>query len=176
MAGIKYAKKGDYMTKTGGGTNSAASMSYNYNPPGGGGGAGYSAPSATPSANEIKNTKSIKTKLKENVELSIKAGINPKSIIIDPGIGFGKNTKQNINLIKNGKKFKKINLPLMYGVSNKSFIGEILKIKDPKNRINGSIIFGLFCIENGANLLRVHNVKETVEMIKIWKEFRDVRN
>lgn len=118
----------------------------------------------------------IKTKLKENVELSIKAGINPKSIIIDPGIGFGKNTKQNINLIKNGKKFKKINLPLMYGVSNKSFIGEILKIKDPKNRINGSIIFGLFCIENGANLLRVHNVKETVEMIKIWKEFRDVRN
>ena len=60
MAGIKYAKFGDYMTKTGGGTNSSASMSYNCNPPGGGGGAGYSTSSAAPRANEKKTLKVLK--------------------------------------------------------------------------------------------------------------------
>lgn len=68
MAGIKYAKKGDYMTKTAGGTDSAASMNYNYNPPGGGGAAGYSTSSAAPSADEIKKTRSIKQKLKDSLE------------------------------------------------------------------------------------------------------------
>ena len=68
MAGIKYAKKGDYMTKTAGGTDSAASMNYNYNPSGGGGAAGYSTSSAAPSADEIKNTKSIKQKLKDSLQ------------------------------------------------------------------------------------------------------------
>ena len=68
MAGIKCAKKGDYMTKTAGGTDSAASMNYNYNPPGGGGAAGYSTSSAAPSADEIKNTKSIKQKLKDSLQ------------------------------------------------------------------------------------------------------------
>ena len=103
-------------------------------------------------------------------------GINPHSIVIDPGIGFGKTVKQNITLIKKAEEFSKLKLPLMYGVSNKSFLGEILKIKIPKNRTNASVVAACFCLNNGANLLRVHNIKETREMIKIWQELENVRN
>ena len=83
--GIRKARKGDYMTKTGGGTDSSASMSYNYNPPAGGGGAGYSTSSAAPSANEIKNTKSIKTKLKDSLE-NIVASKGSEGYETAPGI------------------------------------------------------------------------------------------
>ena len=120
--------------------------------------------------------KDIKTDLKNKVKTSIKMGINPHSIVIDPGIGFGKTVKQNITLIKKAEEFSKLKLPLMYGVSNKSFLGEILKIKIPKNRTNASIVAACFCLNNGANLLRVHNIKETKEMIKIWQELENVRN
>ena len=64
------------------------------------------------------------------------------------------------------------NRPIMYGVSNKSFIGNILNIKNPDKRVNGSVISSLFSIMNGVNIIRTHNVKETVEMIKLWKVFK----
>ena len=118
----------------------------------------------------------VKNHLKKQVQKSIDLGVSSKSIVIDPGIGFGKTTKQNLILIKNAKEFSKLKLPLMYGTSNKSFIGDILKIKNPKKRVNGSIVTALFCLNYGANLLRVHNVRETYEMIKIWKELGNVWN
>ena len=118
----------------------------------------------------------VKNHLKKQVRKSIDLGVSSKSIVIDPGIGFGKTTKQNLILIKNAKEFSKLKLPLMYGTSNKSFIGDILKIKNPKKRVNGSIVTALFCLNYGANLLRVHNVRETYEMIKIWKELDNVWN
>ena len=85
IMGIRKARKGDYMTKTGGGTNSSASMSYNYNPPAGGGAAGYSTSSAAPSANEIKNTKSIKQKLRDSLE-NIVASKGSEGYETAPGI------------------------------------------------------------------------------------------
>ena len=60
----------------------------------------------------------------------------------------------------------------MYGISNKSFIGNILNIKNPDKRVNGSVISSLFSIMNGVNIIRTHNVKETVEMIKLWRVFK----
>jgi hypothetical protein len=108
MAGIKYAKFGDYMTKTKGGKDSSASSSYGSNP-GGGGGAGYSAPSAAPSDNEIKNTKSIKTKLKDSLQN-----------IVDNKGGQGYETAPGIVAIptmgKNTGKFKKIEDKLKAGI------------------------------------------------------------
>ena len=134
-------------------------------------------PNLMQSKTKYKNLiKDIKTDLKNKVKTSIKMGINPHSIVIDPGIGFGKTVKQNITLIKKAEEFSKLKLPVMYGVSNKSFLGEILKIKIPKNRINASVVAACFCLNNGANLLRVHNIKETREMIKIWQELENVRN
>ena len=118
----------------------------------------------------------IKKYLNDRAKLSIKFGINTKSIVIDPGVGFGKTTIQNLKLIKNTKEFKKLKYPLMYGVSNKAFLGDILNIKNPKDRLNASIITGYECISLGANLIRVHNINETKEMVKIWSYLKDVRN
>ena len=95
--------------------------------------------------------------------------ISRNSLVLDPGIGFGKTLNQNINLIKKADKFKVFKRPIMYGISNKSFIGNILDLKNPDERVNGSIISSLFSIMNGVNIIRTHNVKETVEMIKMWR-------
>ena len=122
---------------------------------------------------EYKNIfNDIKTFFTNRIKKCIKNKISDKSIILDPGIGFGKNTQQNIDLIKNAKKFKNFDLPLMYGVSNKKFLGEILGIDDPNKRVNASVITALLLLINGVNLLRVHNVKETKEMLNLWRAFK----
>ena len=115
-------------------------------------------------------TEEIKSFFHKNIIFSLKAGISKESIVLDPGIGFGKNLTHNIELIKNIKEFKKLKLPLMYGVSNKTFIGEITKVKNPRKRIIGSIVTANICIRNGVEMIRVHNVKETKQMISIWSE------
>ena len=115
-------------------------------------------------------TEEIKSFFHKNIIFSLKAGISKESIVLDPGIGFGKNLTHNIELIKNIKEFKKLKLPLMYGVSNKTFIGEITKVKNPRKRIIGSIVTANTCIRNGVEMIRVHNVKETKQMISIWSE------
>ena len=125
-----------------------------------------------------KNTKyknifnDIKIFFTNRIKKCIKNNISNKSIILDPGIGFGKNTQQNIDLIKNVKKFKNFDLPLMYGVSNKKLLGDILGIENPKKRVNASVITGLILLINGVNLLRVHNIKETKEMLRLWRTFK----
>ncbi|MEL0081226.1 MAG: dihydropteroate synthase [bacterium] len=101
-----------------------------------------------------------------------KNNIPLNSIVLDPGIGFGKTTEQNIHLIKKADEFQIFKRPIMYGISNKSFIGNILNIKNPDKRVNGSVISSLFSIMNGVNIIRTHNVKETVEMIKLWRVFK----
>ena len=115
-------------------------------------------------------TEEIKSFFHKNIIFSLKAGISKESIVLDPGIGFGKNLTHNIELIKNIKEFKKLKLPLMYGVSNKTFIGEITKVKNPRKRIIGSIVTANICIRNGVEMIRVHNVKEAKQMISIWSE------
>ena len=115
-------------------------------------------------------TEEIKSFFHKNIIFSLKAGISKESIVLDPGIGFGKNLTHNIELKKNIKEFKKLKLPLMYGVSNKTFIGEITKVKNPRKRIIGSIVTANICIRNGVEMIRVHNVKETKQMISIWSE------
>ena len=125
-----------------------------------------------------KNTKyknifnDIKIFFTNRIKKCIKNNISNKSIILDPGIGFGKNTQQNIDLIKNVKKFKNFDLPLMYGVSNKKLLGDILGIENPEKRVNASVVTGLILLINGVNLLRVHNVKETKEMLRLWRTFK----
>ncbi len=122
---------------------------------------------------EYKNIfNDIKSFFTNRIKKCIKNNISNKSIILDPGIGFGKNTQQNIDLVKNVKKFKNFGLPIMYGVSNKKFLGEILGIDDPNKRVNASVITALLLLINGVNLLRVHNVKETKEMLNLWRAFK----
>ena len=116
--------------------------------------------------NEIKNF------FKEKIKICINNNIKKNSIIIDPGIGFGKKTAQNVDLIKNVKIFQKFKLPIMYGVSNKRFLGELLDINNPTERTNATIITCLFLTINNVNLLRVHDIKKTQEMIKLWRLYQ----
>ena len=99
---------------------------------------------------------------------SIKSGILKESIIIDPGIGFGKNINQNLTLLKNLDKLTKVH-PTLIGLSRKSFIGKIIGEKDPKDRLAGSLGATAFSIIQGTHILRVHDVKETRDVCEIFK-------
>lgn len=97
-----------------------------------------------------------------------KAGIN--DVIIDPGFGFGKNIAQNFRLLKNLETFKILEKPLLAGVSRKSTIYKTLHIS-PEESLNGTTILNTIALLNGASILRVHDVKEAVEAIKLIEAY-----
>lgn len=98
--------------------------------------------------------------LKESIQLARDAGIREENIIIDPGIGFGKRLEDNLNILKNLKKFSILNCPILVGPSRKSFIGRILDLPVDE-RLEGSLAALAVAIMNGANIVRVHDVKES---------------
>ena len=97
------------------------------------------------------------------------AGIN--DLIIDPGFGFGKTLEHNYTLLKQLKVFKSLEIPLMVGLSRKSMIYNFLGT-DASNALNGTSFLHSFALQNGANLLRVHDVKEAVECVKLFEKMR----
>ena len=92
-------------------------------------------------------------------------------IIIDPGFGFGKTLEHNYEILRNLSEFKKINLPILVGVSRKSMIYNLLNITADQ-ALNGTSIINTIALNNGANLLRVHDVKEATECIKITDQLK----
>jgi dihydropteroate synthase len=90
-----------------------------------------------------------------------------KKIIIDPGFGFGKTIEHNYEILKNLKKFRELNLPILAGLSRKSMICNLLEIS-AEEALNGTSIVNTISLLNGANILRVHDVKQAVECIRIY--------
>lgn len=97
-----------------------------------------------------------------------KAGI--ADIIIDPGFGFGKSLSHNYTLLKHFSVFKILNMPLLAGVSRKSMIWQLLHIT-PEEALNGTTALHILALQQGANILRVHDVKPAMEAIKIWEYY-----
>ena len=97
-------------------------------------------------------------------------GIRHKNIIIDPGIGFGKNLKHNMNLISNISIFHTLGFPVLVGVSRKKFIKELSGINDTKNRIGGTVGSSIFLMMQGVQILRIHDVNEVTQGIKIFSK------
>ena len=97
--------------------------------------------------------------------------LNIKDVIIDPGFGFAKNISQNFELLNNLDFFKNLKMPLLVGLSRKSMIYKTLNIK-PDKALNGSIVLQTISLIKGANILRVHDVKEAVECIKLIEELK----
>ncbi len=97
-------------------------------------------------------------------------GIYHNNIILDPGIGFGKNLKHNITILKNISIYHSLGFPILLGMSRKRFIKEISDINDSNSRIGGTISSSIFAIMNGVQILRVHDVNETKQSIKVFKE------
>ncbi|MDR9419748.1 dihydropteroate synthase [Gracilimonas sp.] len=90
-------------------------------------------------------------------------------IILDPGIGFGKTLEHNLRLIAHLDKFRKFSLPILVGASRKSMIGQILDGRPTDDRVTGTIALHYHSMMNGANILRIHDVKEASDSIRIFK-------
>jgi dihydropteroate synthase len=103
----------------------------------------------------------------EKVDLIRKLGI--KDVIIDPGFGFAKTIEQNFYLLKNLKSFETLGFPLLVGVSRKSMIYKTLQI-DTTKALNGTTALNMFALLQGANILRVHDVKEAKETVKLFEQ------
>ena len=104
-----------------------------------------------------------------------KNGIKRSQIIIDPGIGFGKNLKQNLNLIKNISLFHSLGVAILLGVSRKSFISKISKNTLENERLGGSISSVIFGLSQGVQIFRVHDVMETKQAIDVYNQIKNTR-
>jgi dihydropteroate synthase len=131
--------------------------------------------------NQITQTKNL---LSQSIAIARSVGISNNKLVVDPAIGFfrknGKGkffTKINSDWVKrdllilNNLKSIKTSYPLLVSVSRKSFIGKLLKIKDPKDRLYGSLAAESISVINGADIIRTHNVKETKNVIGIAQKF-----
>ena len=106
--------------------------------------------------------------LKERVELLLAKGINKDRIAIDPGFGFGKNLEHNLNMLANFAQFSALGVPVLAGISRKSMLGKITG-KDTNERVAASIAAAIMAADRGAKIVRVHDVAETVDALKLWE-------
>ncbi|MBI2470557.1 MAG: dihydropteroate synthase [Planctomycetes bacterium] len=104
--------------------------------------------------------------LRKSVSRAIEAGIDESKIILDPGFGFGKTLHQNLEILKRLKEFKSMGFPLLIGTSRKKFIGTILKLSTPEC-LYGTLATLAVAIMNGAHIVRVHDVREAVQVARI---------
>ncbi len=108
----------------------------------------------------------IKTYLKESIRLAREAGVTEDKMMIDPGIGFGKKVEHNLEILKRLKEFTGLGKPIMVGTSRKSFIGRVLELP-VEERLEGSLAGVAVSVLNGANLVRVHDVRESVRVARL---------
>ena len=102
------------------------------------------------------------------VEAAIAAGVRADNIIIDTGFGFAKNASHNLKLLQDFWRLNELGYPVLSALSRKRFIGEALEGAEVKDRIIGSVTAHLLSIQQGASIVRVHDVKATSDAIKIW--------
>ena len=93
-----------------------------------------------------------------------------KKIILDPGIGFGKNLKHNLMILNKISIFHSLGFPVLLGTSRKKFINQISKYFDSKERLGGTLSSILFSLSQGVQVLRVHDVNELMQSIKVFKQ------
>ena len=116
----------------------------------------------------------IKAFLAGRIEVAISAGIPADRIIIDPGIGFGKRLSDNLAIIRALSRFSALDVPILIGLSRKSFLGDILNLP-AEERLEGTIAANAIAILNGADIIRVHDVKEGRRTADVVRALRDVK-
>lgn len=113
--------------------------------------------------------------LRGGIRLAVESGIKEDMIILDPGIGFGKTFDQNLEILKNLNEFALLGKPLLVGPSRKAFIGKILGDLPVSDRLEGTAAAAAIAIMNGANIIRVHDVKEMVRVARVADAIRRER-
>ena len=106
--------------------------------------------------------------LAERIFAAEMAGVARRNIVVDPGFGFGKTTAHNLQLLAQLRRFTELGVPVLAGMSRKKSIGELTGRDDPRARVFGSVAAHLIAAQNGAMLLRVHDVAATVDALKVW--------
>jgi dihydropteroate synthase len=104
------------------------------------------------------------------IELIRSKGIKHNNIILDPGIGFGKNLKHNMNLIGNISIFHTLGFPILLGLSRKRFIKDLSGKNDTKERLGGTVSSSIFAMLQGVQILRTHDTNELIQSIKVFKQ------
>ena len=104
------------------------------------------------------------------------SGVQANRIVLDPGIGFGKTLEQNLSLLQRQSELLSLGHPLMAGWSRKGTLGKLTAIQglapEPKDRVGASVAAALIAVQNGASVVRVHDVKETVQALRVWRSLK----
>ena len=111
--------------------------------------------------------------LEKAINRAVEAGIDRDKIIVDPGIGFGKTTEHNLEILQNLSDFKVLGRPILAGTSRKSFIGKILNAK-PRERIFGTVSSCVLAAKNGAKIIRTHDCLEVKQALRVLDEVRKI--
>jgi dihydropteroate synthase len=114
----------------------------------------------------------IKGFLRERVEYAVRNGVDREKIVVDPGIGFGKRVEDNLRILKMLADFKELGRPVLIGTSMKSFIGKLTDMP-LEERVEGTLASLAVAIMNGADVLRVHDVRRAKKVLKIVKAVMD---
>lgn len=109
--------------------------------------------------------------LSERTQALLDAGISQDRLVVDPGFGFGKSLEHNYQLLKHLSVLKELNLPIMVGISRKSMIGDVIN-KPVKERIYGSLAATVLALNNGASIIRTHDVSATVDSIRVHSLYK----
>ena len=113
----------------------------------------------------MKEVKSFLLSQTQQLEI---LGVESERICIDPGFGFGKTVSQNFELLNKAKEFVQLGYPVLYGMSRKSSLGKVTGIDVPSERMVASVVAHLIAVQNGVQIIRVHDVASTVQALKIW--------
>ena len=111
--------------------------------------------------------------LEDRIEAAVKAGISRDKILIDPGFGFGKNVAHNLELMNGLALLHALGCPIVVGASRKRTIGALSNEAPAEKRLGGSIAFALKALEQGAQIVRLHDVFETVQALRVWRGLKD---
>src|SRR3954454_6631404 len=111
--------------------------------------------------------------LEERIRAAEDAGISRERILIDPGFGFGKNVAHNLELMNGLAMFHSLGVPMVVGASRKRTVGALSGEAPVDKRLGGSIAFAVKAVEQGAQIVRVHDVFETVQALRVWRGMRD---
>ncbi len=112
----------------------------------------------------------VKAFLEQRVKATRDAGIAAERVVVDPGFGFGKTVAHNLELLRHLEKFSSLKLPVLAGLSRKSSLAKITG-RAVGERLAGSLAMALLALQGGARILRVHDVKETRDVIAVWEAF-----
>ena len=114
-------------------------------------------------------TQDVMGELQHRINAALAVGIKSENIMIDPGFGFAKNAQQNLKLLQEFYKLNQMGYPILSALSRKRFIGEALGGADAQSRAVGSVAAHLMSIQQGACMVRAHDVKAMIDAIKVWK-------